>query len=755
MKIRSHLVLLVLGAVLPVLAFSAVMAGVFWRQQRAAFEQRFLERARAMGIALDRELEGHIRALSVLSHSAHLDRGDIAAFYEQARRIKDEQPDWASVILVDTTGAQILNLRRPFGAPLPKTALVDEAIARVLATGHPVVSPLLTGRVLVEYTTSIGVPVRRQGAVTHVLIAAIDPPTWLGFLGRYPVAPDATMTLLDQDGIVIARTLNNDRWIGRRPAQALYDASRRVPEAAYRSIGLEGQWFYSAHSRSAVSGWTVATGVPLDSVERELRASTLAMTSGAGLMGSLAVGLAFVFGRRIARSVSALGRSAEAFEAGEPPDAPETSAITEVKEVATAFKDVAGRLRAREAALQASEAESRARAVEAEAANRAKDEFLTVLSHELRTPLNAVYGWARMLRAGDLKDEKARMRALDIIERNANVQVQLIDDLLDIARVITGKMRLDVRPVDLVAVIEAACDAVAPAAAAKELRLQTVLDPNAGPVAGDPGRLQQVVWNLLMNAVKFTPRGGRVQIVLQRVNSHVEIVVSDTGKGIAADVLPFIFERFRQADSSSTRQHAGLGLGLALVKHLVDLHGGSVVAESHGEGKGATFLVKLPVPIAPIAVTSTLRAHPTAPARAFAAATARLDGLRVLVVDDDADAVDLASVILRNAGAAVRTCLSASEALELLRQWRPDVLVADIEMPGEDGYSLIRKVRALEADQGGKTPAIAVTAYGRMEDRMRTLTAGYSMHVPKPVDPAELTTIIASVAGRSTEDLGD
>jgi PAS domain S-box-containing protein len=230
---------------------------------------------------------------------------------------------------------------------------------------------------------------------------------------------------------------------------------------------------------------------------------------------------------------------------------------------------------------------------EAEAANRAKDEFLAVLSHELRTPLNAVYGWARMLRAGQVRDEEAE-RALEAIVRNADAQVQLIDDLLDVSRVITGKMRLDVRPVDLRAVVEAAVDAVRPAAEAKAIRLQSVLDPRAGPISGDPGRLQQVVWNLLMNAVKFTPRGGRAQIHLQRVNSHVEIIVSDTGQGIAADVLPFVFDRFRQADSSSTRAYSGLGLGLALVKHLVELHGGSVAARSPGQGQGATFIVRLP-----------------------------------------------------------------------------------------------------------------------------------------------------------------
>jgi signal transduction histidine kinase/DNA-binding response OmpR family regulator len=392
----------------------------------------------------------------------------------------------------------------------------------------------------------------------------------------------------------------------------------------------------------------------------------------------------------------------------------------------------------------------RARAA-AEAASRAKDEFLAVLSHELRTPLNAVFGWASMLRSGELEGE-AVTRALDVITRNANAQVQLIDDMLDVSRIVTGKMRLDVRPVDLRAVVEAALDVVRPAADAKGLQLQPVLDSRAIGITGDPDRLQQVVWNLLMNAVKFTPRGGRIQVHLQRVNSHVELVVSDTGQGIAPGVLPHVFERFHQADSTSTRQHAGLGLGLALVRHLVELHGGTVEASSGGEGQGSTFTVKLPVAIArpgeaDEARPSRGRGHPTA-AIAAAARGPSLRGLRVLVVDDDRDGLELVATILITGGADVRTCASAAEGFEAIRAWQPDVLISDIEMPGEDGYTFIRKIRALGAAAIARTPAVALTAYGRAEDRLRSLSAGYSMHVPKPVDPAEITTVVASLAGQ-------
>jgi len=395
------------------------------------------------------------------------------------------------------------------------------------------------------------------------------------------------------------------------------------------------------------------------------------------------------------------------------------------------------------------EKEQRARAA-AEAASRAKDEFLAVLSHELRTPLNAVYGWARMLRAGEVEGDAAR-RALDVIMRNANAQVQLIDDMLDVSRIVTGKMRLDVRAVDLRAVVEAALDAVRPAADAKGLRLQAVLDPRAFSISGDPDRLQQVVWNLLINAVKFTPRDGRVQVQLQRINSHVEVVVSDTGQGIAPVVLPHVFERFQQADSTSTRRHTGLGLGLALVRHLVELHGGTVEAASEGEGRGAVFTVKLPVAIVR---PGDEEGHPTHGMHVAAAGTVKglgpsLRGLRVLVVDDDRDGLELVSMILVSGGAEVKAFSSAAEGLEALQAWRPDVLISDIEMPGEDGYAFIRRVRALDGAASARLPAVALTAYGRVEDRLRTLAAGYSMHIPKPVDPAELTTVVASLAGRT------
>ena len=390
--------------------------------------------------------------------------------------------------------------------------------------------------------------------------------------------------------------------------------------------------------------------------------------------------------------------------------------------------------------------------LEAEDANRTKDEFLATLSHELRTPLTAILGWARMLSSGQL-DEASKVRALETIERNAKAQSQLIEDILDVSRVITGKLRLEVQPVNLASVIESAINSVLPAADAKGIRLQRLLDTGASMVSGDPARLQQIIWNLLSNAIKFTPKGGRVQVKLERVNSHVEITVTDNGQGISPDILPFIFERFRQADSSTTRAHGGLGLGLAIVRHLVEMHGGTIRAESLGDEQGATFTINLPLVVVRAfdvrRASDAERVHPTASADVPFDCPSELDGLRLLVVDDEADTRTLLKAVLEKCGASVFTVASAGEALAALKEIRPDVLISDLGMPGEDGYTLIKKVRALSAEDGGQTPSAALTAYARVEDRMKVLRAGFQIHIPKPVEPAELIAVVANLARRT------
>jgi len=396
-------------------------------------------------------------------------------------------------------------------------------------------------------------------------------------------------------------------------------------------------------------------------------------------------------------------------------------------------------------------ARARAARVEAERANQLKDEFLATLSHELRAPLTVIVGWSEMLGRPQL-DPITSQRAVEVIRRNARMQVQMVDDLLDVSRIVTGKLRLSVQPVDLGSIIIAVVDGLRPAAEAREIRLQLQLDSPAGQVSGDPDRLQQVAWNLISNAIKFTPKGGRVLVRLERVESHVEITVSDTGLGIAPEFLPHVFDRFRQADATTTRMYGGLGLGLAIVRQLVELHGGAVRVESAGESLGSTFTVSLPLAavrgtvedadgiLQPLSASSELACPP------------QLIGLRVLVVDDEAETLEMLQVILEGCGARVSKASSAAAALEAISGEAFDVLISDIGMPEADGYSLIAKVRALDRERGGRIPAAALTAYAGKEDRIRTLLSGFQIHVPKPISPNELVAVVANLAGRTGQD---
>jgi signal transduction histidine kinase len=385
---------------------------------------------------------------------------------------------------------------------------------------------------------------------------------------------------------------------------------------------------------------------------------------------------------------------------------------------------------------------------EAEAANRIKDQFLATLSHELRTPLTAIIGWAGLLRSQDF-DGEMRRQALETVERNARTQAQLIDDLLDVSRIVSGKLLLDVKEVELDQVVMNAINVVRPAADAKGIRITYDGERGRNFIKGDAARLQQIVWNLLSNAVKFTPEGRSVQIRLERIGAQIKLSVSDTGKGIAADFLPHVFDRFQQADSTTTRNYGGLGLGLAIVRHLVELHGGTVSAESAGEGLGATFSTTFPL----LALSTEACGAEAAGGDSRDCQTLnsrfRLEGLRVLVVDDEPDTRQVISAVIAKSGAEVKTCASAPEALETLQRWKPDILMSDIGMPGEDGYSLIRKVRSLSVESGGLTPAAALTAYAREDDRRQALAAGFQMHVAKPIGSMELISTVACLAGRA------
>jgi signal transduction histidine kinase len=393
----------------------------------------------------------------------------------------------------------------------------------------------------------------------------------------------------------------------------------------------------------------------------------------------------------------------------------------------------------------------RAARTQAEHAGRTKDEFLATLSHELRTPLNAILGWTQVLRRSRDLPQDAQ-DALIVIERNARSQAQIIEDLLDMSSIISGKVRLDVQRLDLASIVNAAIETVRPVALAKGVRLHVVLDPLAGPVRGDPNRLQQVFWNLLINAMKFTQRDGRVTVTLARVNSHLEVEIADNGEGIDPTFLPHVFDRFRQADSSTARRHGGLGLGLSIVKQLVELHGGAISAKSAGRNMGSSFRIILPLmaTVVDALETDVSGQHPKRSASISAVeeiAPSDLTGLKVLVVDDEPDARSLIQRLLQDCRAIVVTAGSAEEAVQILLCDTPDVLVSDIGMPGEDGYMLMRRIRSM-ADPNGVIPAIALTAYARIEDRVKAIHAGFQLHLSKPVEPVELVAMVQSLAGR-------
>ena len=413
------------------------------------------------------------------------------------------------------------------------------------------------------------------------------------------------------------------------------------------------------------------------------------------------------------------------------------------------IRDITDRKRAEEERKLLLESARAARA-EADTANRVKDEFLATVSHELRTPLTSILGWSKLLASGNL-DEQGSKRAIETIVRNARAQTQLIDDLLDISRIITGKLRLDMHPLELGPMIEAVVDGVRPAADARNIHLQTELDPLISPASGDPDRIQQIIWNLLSNAIKFTPGGGCVAVRLERLHSYAEITISDTGQGIDPELLLHVFDRFRQADSSITRGHGGLGLGLSIVRQLVEMHGGTVTAESPGAGEGTVFKVILPLMSVHHELSDVEKMRPMITDSTPTDRQPSLSDLQVLVVDDEPDTRELVTAVLTGSGAEVVSVGSAGEALAKMAGQQFDVLVSDIGMPKMDGYELISKVRQLPVERGGRIPAAALTAYAGIEDRRRVLAAGYQMHIPKPVEPAELTSVVVSLAGRCAE----
>jgi signal transduction histidine kinase/CheY-like chemotaxis protein len=734
MRLRSQLVALVIGAILPVVAFAAVMIVLFARQQGQTLERGARETTRVLAVALDRELDGSIGALESLAASPLLDYGDLKTFRNRAERVHALRPGWSSLLLVDAAGQVVVDVS---GSADGQRDLIPDPryFSRILETGHAGVSGLVPG---VRPTVSVGVPVPRGDQLKYVLVAVLDVVRLGSLLDEKELALGWSARIVDRSGTTIVSAPFDASTIGQPISASFAEAQRLNPGDWVRFRSHHGRDMYAALSRSDVSGWSVALSLPANEITSPIVRSTgLALACGCVLTLIGGVFAAFI-GRRISNPVAALSHAAGALGRGEAMPQLPRSGLTEVDELARAMHEASQLLQQRAGESTRLEDELRRRAEQLETANRTKDEFLATVSHELRSPLNAMLGWSHVLKISP-GDQAVFQQAIETIQRNARLQAQLIDDLLDVSRIIAGKLRIEVRPVDLEPVLKSALDVVRPAAEAKRIELCAEVATLAGHVRGDADRLQQVIWNLLSNAIKFTPRGGRVEARLEGDGPIARVVVRDTGQGISPDFLPHVFDRFRQADAGSTRKHAGLGLGLAIVRHLVELQGGTVRAESGGDGCGAMFTVELP--LAP----TRIPARDVPGLDEHGSGESLLDGLRVLVVDDEPDAREVLHALLARSGANVQTAATVAEALERLGVWPADVLVSDLTMPGDDGFSLIRSVRS----RGARLPAVALTAQARAEDRARALLEGYQLHVPKPVEAEELIAVVASLAGRT------
>ena len=718
--------------VAPLGVLSALSIQRAWRRQLANVDRQNVATVRAVSVAIDTEVETTTAALDVFGSLHALDLPDVPAFDSLARRLILRQPDWAALMLSDLSGHVM--------AIAPEGDVQDAASAAtgwaqaVGKTKKPIVSKLFEVPGGQGHFVMIAVPVIRDGKTTLALGARVRSESLGDVLRQQQVPPNGAVVLVDSNKRIVARTKLEETYVGTEAPQAFVDITSKMPEGSWQTVTREGTPVYAAFSRSALTGLTVGLALPREEVDGPIR-RILWMLAGAWLVIlGVGAGLGLSLGQVIVRAMRSASQSAMLLARGELVSlAP--SRIAEIDDLSIGLR------------LAAETLESRNR--ERDEASRLKDEFLMTVSHELRTPLTAIYGWARMLSTGQIRDSQ-RPRALDAIERNAAALQQLVNDLLDVSRVVSGKLRLDVTAVSLPDVVGAAIDAIRPAAHAKTITVTTTVAEANLSVSGDAGRLQQVIWNLLSNAVRFTPAGGKIDIDIARAAAGVVVTVRDTGPGVDAQFLPHAFERFRQGASGTTRAHGGLGLGLAIVRHLVELHGGTVEASNNTPDAGATFRIALP---ARPASEPSVQVHEPAAARVGARPDARIDGVRVLVTDDDMNARELLAVILENAGAELRAAASAEDALMILQTWAPDVVLSDIEMPGEDGYGLIEKVRRHSASRG-QVVAIALTAHARPEDRLRALEAGFQWHLAKPVDPAELLRVIATLLDKE-KGLGD
>ena len=727
MRIRTQLVLLVAAALLPIAVFGVVMTVQFWDLQRDAYEERLLERVRALRLALDIELGATINALQSISRSEWLESGPGDAIVPNLERLVGSRPNWSAIGVMGADGTTLGTAHKP---ALTSAVPADlRTIGEVMSRNAPAISNLLVTSDGQAHVTFVAVPVTRDGHVQATLYVAIEHRVWLDFLRRYPIAQDATLTLNDRDGLIVARTLNDERWVGKPSNPVYWARTREAPERALRNTGLEGQSFYTAYSRSPVSGWVLGTGVPQEDVEESLRGSTFIILAGFGAAALAALLLAFVFGRRIANGVTGLAAAARSLAdplgPADPPRASARRSHNEIDVVRDALVDSRARLREREESLNHAMArEAQARAA-AEHANVAKDQFLAMLGHELRNPLSAISNAAALL--DHTNDEAVASRMRSIIARQVQHLVRIVNDLLDVARVTSGKVVLAKSVVDLAVVAVHAIEALKDADRFVGVSLD--VRGESAPVLGDETRLEQIATNLIEIACKYTPAGGHVQVRVGVQDGQAELCVTDDGSGIAPDLMPHVFEVFVQGERTLDRAQGGLGLGLPVVKRLVELHGGTVTAFSEGVGCGSRFVARFPLHIGRTLSTETI----ITPAPA--------GQLRVAVVEDHADTRESMRIMLEDEGHAVALATDGPSGETLVLRTRPDVALIDIGMPGFDGLELARRVRAADPAHGIRL--LALSGYGRAEDRAGALAAGFDDYMVKPFDLARFRTWVS------------
>jgi signal transduction histidine kinase len=742
MRLRWHLVVLLLAAVIPLLVFTAIVARRHLQDQRQVLDRGMRDTTRALSLAVDGEVKASWAALETLAGSPFLDAGNLEAFHHLcARAMQGRESAW--IILFDRSGQQLVNSARPFGAPLPNPILEArppsedsrypalplggaERVHRVFETGGPVVSDLFVALDSGRPTIAVSVPVVRDGVVLYALEMSIDPGVFTRLLLEQWPPVDVVETIVDGKGLIIARITGAPDAVGRPLTAGLGREMATADEGAGVGRTFEGMSVYHAFTRSKVTGWATSVAVPRAIVRGWMDRSVAVMAGGAAVVVLLGLGAALILGKRISAPISTLAAAAEAIARGDRVVL-SASGVREVRELRDALV-TAGKA-AREARVEHERRlVAEARREEAQTANEAKDQFLAMLGHELRNPLGAIASAASLLNAPGAGPEMMA-RARGVIDRQIQHLCRLVDDLLDVSRVTSGKIVLDRKPLDLADLVTST---VAMWRSAGRLdRHEVSVDVSPAWIDGDRTRIEQIVGNVLTNALKYTPAGGAVEVSVCRDRVEAVFRVRDTGIGISRAMLPRIFDLFTQGETGLDRARGGLGIGLTLVRRLIELQGGTVTAESEGDGRGSTFTVRLPAIVPPRVEVGSARPAPDA---------ATAVRLRILIVEDSDDAREMLRVVLTLRGHDVIEAKDGPGGVEMAERMRPDLALIDVGLPGFDGYEVARRIRRL----GPKAiRLIALTGYGRPEDRVRAQEAGFDRHLVKPVDPQKLEAALA------------